>query len=87
MYLSFHKEFSGDELILVNGQPAVFGNGSIHRYKGNPNVRLGSYIHVMSDDDKLNRLTFAFIKGVGFVYIRGFGKIKRNDGKEVVFPQ
>ena len=64
----------GDSVPVVAGEiqlPA--GIGSIHRYNGT--VKLSRYT-IEGQGDEFHRLTFAVVKGVGYVYLRGIGTIK-----------
>lgn len=36
-----------------------------------------------SEDDEFSRLTFALIDQIGYVYLRGKGKVLSKDGKEI----
>src|SRR3990167_4930371 len=65
----------------LNLSPAIpFGDSSIHRFKGK--VKFCSYTFI-GDGDKANRFTFCFIKDIGYVYLRGKGKVIPDNGKEV----
>lgn len=57
-------------------------DGAIHRFMGR--VRIGPYVFE-SQGDQRNRLTFALIKDIGYVYIRGMGRVILPDGAERVF--
>lgn len=83
--LMFDTEFTADELIFQPmGGPMVLGHKSVHRYNGEINAPIGDFTHFVSDDDKTQRLTFAVLEGVGYVYLRGKGRVVRADGSEVV---
>jgi hypothetical protein len=89
-------EFPGDNIPFALFEVSIpFGNGSIHRFLGN--VKLedifylskvtgkvdGAVVFIGEGDegDKRNRLTFCVLKDVGYVYLRGKGKVITN-GKE-----
>jgi len=73
-------EFPGDA-IMLGGSPF---NTRVHRYRGKVPVggALDGYVFI-SEGDKLNLLTFAQIRRVGYVYLRGRGKVIFPNGKEV----
>lgn len=57
---------------------------SVHRFFGR--IQVGDYTFI-GEGDKSERLTFALLKGVGYVYLRGKGKLLLKSGEEVGFPQ
>jgi ankyrin repeat protein len=56
---------------------------SVHRFSGQ--AKVGDYTFI-GEGDKSERLTFALVKGVGYVYLRGKGRVRLKNGQEVVFP-
>ena len=76
--IGYMEEFPGD----TNGLTAMlsapnFGHGSILRFTGG-NIRLHNYIF-RGLGDKMNRLTFAAVRDVGYVYLRGHGHVTSPD--------
>jgi hypothetical protein len=65
---------------------AFFGpgaDGSVTRYAGEIPCDLMGVHSFVGEGDKYHRLTFAVVRHVGFVYLRGQGKVVFSDGKEV----
>lgn len=82
--LSVQMEFPGDAMPIVNNQPFAFGNFCLHRFKGRVELDMEGNIYTfISEDHKLNRLTFAMVPRIGYVYLRGKGRVILKDGKEV----
>jgi hypothetical protein len=77
--ISAGEEFPGDfsGLIALMTIPN-FGDGSILRFK-DVGIRMHGYTFV-GEGDILNRLTFVVIKDVGYVYLRGKGKVISPEG-------
>jgi hypothetical protein len=63
--------------------PAVFGDGSVHRFKGTVEAGKGDVLQFIGEDDPLHLLTFAAVKDVGYVYLRGRGQVKFRNGSSV----
>ena len=61
--------------ILKSNVPTA--DGSIHRFAGS--VDLGSRTFI-GEGDIANRLTFVYVAGVGYVYLRGKGKVRLPGG-------
>lgn len=82
------KEFPNDQIWFDYSsgfhKPDIFGNGSIHRIIGKIGFPHGQYSYVVGEGDKLNLLTFAVIDKIGYVYMRGKGKLIKNDGTEIL---
>lgn len=75
-------EFPGDNpLFGIWGSDLIpaRGNGSVHRFDGE--LKMFGYTFI-GEGDSLNRLTFAVLDGVGYVYLRGKGRVLAKDGKE-----
>ena len=67
-------EFPGDRAPVSGLSPrAPMGDGSIQRFSGR--VVLNQNAIFDGKGGKHNRLTFALIEGVGFVYVRGWGNV------------
>ena len=73
-------EFPGDAITMSYDLPipkVPFGAGSIHRFNDvvayNPDDTHGWFFH--SIGDKLNRLTFSVLDSIGYVYMRGKGRV------------
>jgi hypothetical protein len=82
--LNVQMEFPGDAMPIVNNQPFAFGNFCLHRFKGRVELDMKGDIYTfISEDDKSNRLTFVMVPGVGYVYLRGKGRVTLKDGREV----
>ena len=88
-------EFTGDSVGVesLGGRQTgrFFANNSIHRFKGrvdrvasNTLNAIGSQaeeiVSLRSDDVPSNRLTFAVMNGIGYVYIRGRGTVIVRNG-------
>lgn len=75
---SMDLEFPGDDLpIQTRGPSLPMASGSIHRFNGLVQLNdppLDKYIF-QGAGDKANRLTFALIEGIGYVYVRGKGTV------------
>ena len=73
-FLTGGAEFPGDTegfggLVLGNN----YGDGSILRFRGgNPKIHKCFFT---GNGDVLHRFTFAVIKDIGYVYVRGKGKV------------
>lgn len=79
-------EFPHDQLVFFGlpfAVPKPFGDGSVHRFAGKIELGRGNYTFIIGEGDKLNRLTFALIKDVGYVYLRGKGRVLLKNGKEI----
>ena len=86
--LSVQMEFPGDAMPIVNNRSFAFGSYCLHRFKGRVELDVeGDLYTFISGDDKLNRLTFGLVPRVGYVYLRGKGKVVLKDGKEVKFGE
>ena len=82
--LSVKMEFPGDAMPIVNNQPSAFGSYCLHRFKGRIELDMeGDMYTFISEDDKLNRLTFVMVDRIGYVYLRGKGRVILKDGKEI----
>jgi len=75
-------EFPGDAIMVTGGGPF---NTRVHRYRGKIPVggALEGYVFI-GVNDKLTLLTFAQVRDVGYVYLRGRGKIILPNGREVL---
>ena len=87
-------EFPGDKIpMFLSPHPALgimlkpvimFTPGSIHRFVGKVNLEIDGQIYsFIGEGDKLHRLTFGIIKNIGYVYLRGKGRVILKNGKEV----
>jgi hypothetical protein len=56
--------------------------GTVHRFEGS--VILAGYTFE-NEGDTTHRLTFAIVEDVGYVYLRGKGKVRQKDGRELRF--
>ncbi len=69
--------------------PDFEGNESIHRFYGNI-VNWVKYIEefpeIIGTGDIENRLTFLLLKDIGYVYVRGEGKLVYPDGTTIELP-
>jgi Sel1 repeat len=80
-------EFKGDVLSfgsvsdrgLSQSSP---GDGTVYRFKGRVSSRVGRLVSYDSPDVKSERLTFALVHGLGFVYLRGNGTVSAKDGRQ-----
>jgi len=82
--LNAQMEFPGDAMPIVNNQPFAFGNFCLHRFKGRVELDIKGDIYTfISEDNKLNRLTFVMVPSIGYVYLRGKGRVILKDGREV----
>lgn len=84
--VEFITEFPNDQFPLsldLPVQPKIFGDGSIHRFNGEISMNRGKYQAIVGEGDRLNRLTFGLFKEVGYVYVRGKGKLLLKDGSEI----
>ncbi len=85
--LIFSLEMPRDGFESLDAKPLLLGNKSIHRFAGE--VRLGGGLGgeglptVIGEGGKGDRLTFVLLEGVGYVYLRGKGKVVYPDGKIV----
>lgn len=88
-FVGLLMEFPSDgipiSISMGSGGPSIpFGDSSIHRFKGK--VSFGgkncSYTFI-GEGEKTNRLTFCLLNGIGYVYLRGKGKVIFDNGKEV----
>lgn len=86
--VKFETDFPTDSINFGASQfgatPSYLGNGSVHRYRGKVNAPVGEITQFVSGDDRANLLTFAVIDGFGYVYVRGKGKLIKQDGQEIV---
>jgi len=82
--LIFLSEFSSDVIPMVNNLSSLFGDYCIHRFAGRVQLNVGDGIYTfISEENKINRLTFVLMPAIGYVYLRGKGKIILKDGKEI----
>jgi hypothetical protein len=80
---SLEMELPSDRIYQANMRSVIFGPGSVHRFSG----------EVHFDDDELpvfigeggvtDRLTFVLLADIGYVYVRGSGRIVFPDGRTV----
>lgn len=76
-------EFPGDSTpVSMGGSNIPLGDGSIHRFVGKVELDAEGNT-VIGEGDKLNRLSFCLIKDIGYVYLRGKGKVLLKNKKEV----
>jgi hypothetical protein len=83
------SEFPGDTVEMRFGMTggdagitAPWGAGSVHRFDGR--VEMDGIDHVfIGEGDKPDRLSFGLTKNVGYVYLRGKGRVISSNGKEV----
>lgn len=61
------------------------GEGSIHRFDGLVKLDIKEYSYIFGEGDKLNRFTFALLKDIGYVYLRGKGQLIKEDSKVIKF--
>ena len=82
---SVSTEFPGDMIMLTGG--SAF-NTRVHRYRGSVPVggALQGYTFV-GKGDKLHLLTFAQVRGVGYVYLRGKGLVNTPGGEKFSFDE
>ena len=67
-------EFPGDSVRVRGLLPRPpRGDGSVLRFDGR--AAFGSGVELFGRGEKYNRLTFAFIDGLGLVYLRGWGDV------------
>lgn len=59
------------------------GDGSIHRYTGAIPLGVGVDYFLIAEANKTQRLTFAVLKHIGYVYIRGKGIVRTPRGNVV----
>jgi hypothetical protein len=59
-----------------------WGKDSIHRFVGKVEIKGTGYTFI-GEGDESHRLTFALVDGVGYVYLRGKGKVIGKEGKEI----
>lgn len=85
------SEFPGDFILiplgigdkLSAGPVEILTDGSIHRVMGRAKFDIGNINAIIGEGDKLNRLTFFLIKDIGYIYLRGKGKVELKNGQEV----
>jgi len=65
---------------ILGSSNEIFAD-SIHRFIGRVNFEGG--FALVGQGDKLNRLTFLALKDVGYVHLRGKGKLIRKDGSDI----
>jgi len=65
------------------GSTDIFGDQSIHRFKGEIKFLGEEYPIFIGTGDKEHRLTFVLIKDIGYVYVRGDGKVILSSGRSV----
>ena len=84
-YIKGYMEFPGDRIPLLFGVPNIpFAPSSIHRFVGKVNLEIDGQVYsFIGEGDKLHRLTFGVIKNIGYVYLRGKGRVILKNGKEV----
>jgi len=83
-------QFPGDRILMMNpfsggseSAQVLLGDGSIQRFAGKVSCGLPGGYTFTGEGDDLNLLTFGMLKGVGYVHLRGKGKVIMQDGKEV----
>jgi hypothetical protein len=85
-------EFKGDNIeMTVNAASGSatslnipWGNESVHRFVGK--VEIGGIDRIfIGEGDKAHRLSFGLIEQIGYVYLRGKGKVIQGDGTEITF--
>jgi len=76
-------EFPGDGqgVIIYRGYLSLI-SGTIHRFVGKIPLLIEGYTFI-GEGDKLHRLTFGVIENVGYVYLRGKGRVILKNGKEI----
>ncbi len=71
-----------DLLHIVNSSLDIWGNRSIHRFKGE--CKIGNDLPTIIGKGKEgNRLTFGLLEDVGYIYMRGYGTVIYPDGRTV----
>ncbi|MBN2709510.1 MAG: hypothetical protein JXR46_10745 [Calditrichaceae bacterium] len=83
-HYTFVEDFEGDKIYLRNFKERLpLAEGSIHRYNGRIVQNEINNIVFESNTDKADYLTFAVFKELGYVYLRGKGKVILDSGKEI----
>jgi len=62
----------------------VYGAGSIWRYRGPVANVVGNIDSIHGTGPRGGRLTFLLVDGQGLVYVRGSGRVRYSDGREVM---
>jgi len=83
--LQFNCEFDGDRIPIINNEPRIpWANCSVHRYEGEVRINFDSDLFTFfGEGDKLHRLSFCVIENIGYVYLRGRGRVLLKNEKEV----
>lgn len=82
-FIKLLLEYPSDGFPIVSDSPYLsFKSGSIHRFLGEIEFKLNRVYTFIGEGDKLNRLTFVMVDRIGYVYLRGKGRVML-DGKEV----
>lgn len=89
-HIRFLPEFPGDmKELFFDGKTGMFsppsGYDSVHRFVGKIEFKIGNVYAFIGEGDKLNRLTFALIQNIGYIYVRGKGKAILKEGTEIKF--
>lgn len=62
----------------------LYGAGSIWRYRGAVKSIVGSIDEIQGTGPRGARLTFLLVEGQGLVYVRGSGRVRYSDGRELL---
>lgn len=76
-------ELPSDKTHINNNDVAIYGNKSIHRFNGEVKFKdhnLPTFFGLGSIE---NRLTFLLVRDIGYIYIRGYGKVVFPDNEIV----
>jgi hypothetical protein len=85
MRISKPHPFSDRGELTYPRESDFFVDGSVHRYNGKTKALIdGKQGFVIGEGDRLHRLTFGVVEGVGYVYLRGRGKVIVNDEIQAV---
>lgn len=78
-------EFPGDVIPVVNMRPSQWGNECVHRFIDTVKLSYDNINYTfVGEGDKSSRLTFVLLKNLGYVYLRGKGRVILNDNKQVM---
>lgn len=83
LYWSLEMELPSDTIYVRNMKPSIYGNGSIHRFDGEVRFDNAKKAVVVGEGDERNRLTFVLLSDIGYIYVRGEGKVVFPDGRTV----
>ena len=82
-FWSLGMELPSDQIPQRNMQSIIFGNGSIHRFSGEVRFDNAKLPVFFGEGDERHRLTFVLLSDVGYVYVRGQGRVVFPDGRTV----